>query len=154
VKPTGLEDPYYAAFSILPSPHPPRSKYPFQHPVLKYPQSMFLPYCQRPSFTPIQNHSQNGGLAYSEFYISRLQTKGRKGLYWMVAIITITETGNCLTLTEIRFSVYDRASYLDRLTDRPSVVTWLWFWLAWVSRELQSWELRSWYLAPGEVGKS
>jgi hypothetical protein len=32
---------------------PVRSKYPPQHPVLKHPQSMFLPSCQRPSFIPI-----------------------------------------------------------------------------------------------------
>jgi hypothetical protein len=29
------------------------SKYSSQHPGFKYPQSVFLPYCQRPSFTPI-----------------------------------------------------------------------------------------------------
>jgi hypothetical protein len=29
------------------------SKYSPQHPVLKHPQLMFLPYCQRPCFTPI-----------------------------------------------------------------------------------------------------
>jgi hypothetical protein len=30
------------------------SKYSPQQPVLKHPQSMFLPYYQRPSFTPVQ----------------------------------------------------------------------------------------------------
>jgi hypothetical protein len=35
-----------------------RSKYSPQHPVLKHPQSMFLSWCQRQSFTTIQNHSQ------------------------------------------------------------------------------------------------
>jgi hypothetical protein len=30
------------------------SKYSPQHPVLKHPQSVFLPYCERPSFTPIK----------------------------------------------------------------------------------------------------
>ena len=34
---------------------PPRSKYSPQHHVLKHPQLRFLPQCQRPSFTPIQN---------------------------------------------------------------------------------------------------
>jgi hypothetical protein len=38
---------------------PHQSKYYLQHPVLKHPQSMFLPYCQRPSFTCIQNYRQN-----------------------------------------------------------------------------------------------
>jgi hypothetical protein len=46
---------------------PLRSKYPPQHPVLKHPQPMFLPQCQRPSFTPIQNHRQNYRLVYSNF---------------------------------------------------------------------------------------
>jgi len=34
---------------------PPRSKYSTQHLILKHPQPPFLPQCQRPSFTPIQN---------------------------------------------------------------------------------------------------
>jgi hypothetical protein len=34
------------------------SKYSPQHPVLKHLQFMFLPYCQRQCFTPIQNHRQ------------------------------------------------------------------------------------------------
>jgi hypothetical protein len=35
------------------------SKHSPQHPVLKHPQFMFLTCCQRPCFTPIQNHRQN-----------------------------------------------------------------------------------------------
>ena len=35
----------------------PRSKYFPQHHVLKHPQLPFLPQCQRPSFTPIQNNT-------------------------------------------------------------------------------------------------
>jgi hypothetical protein len=38
---------------------PPRSKYSPQHPILKHPQFPFLPQCQRPSFTPIQNNRKN-----------------------------------------------------------------------------------------------
>ena len=38
---------------------PPRSKYSPQYHVLKHPQLSFLPQCQRPSFTPIQNNRQN-----------------------------------------------------------------------------------------------
>jgi hypothetical protein len=34
---------------------PLRLKYSPQHPILKYPQPTFLPQCERPSFTPIQN---------------------------------------------------------------------------------------------------
>ena len=44
---------------------PPRSKYSPQHHVLKHPQLPFLPQCQRPSFTPIQNNRQN----YSSIYL-------------------------------------------------------------------------------------
>ena len=45
---------------------PPRSKYSPQHHILKHPQLPFLPCCQRPSFTPIQNKRQN----YSSIYLS------------------------------------------------------------------------------------
>jgi hypothetical protein len=37
----------------------PRSKYSTQQLFLKHPQLPFLPQCQRPSFTPIQNNRQN-----------------------------------------------------------------------------------------------
>ena len=43
---------------------PPRSKYSPQHHILKPPQLPFLPQCQRPSFTPIQNKSQNNCSMY------------------------------------------------------------------------------------------
>jgi hypothetical protein len=33
---------------------PLRSKYSPKHPVLKHPQSVLFPWCERPSFTPIQ----------------------------------------------------------------------------------------------------
>jgi hypothetical protein len=39
-------------------------KYSPQHPVLKHPQLTFLPQCERPSFTPIQNNRQNYSSAY------------------------------------------------------------------------------------------
>jgi hypothetical protein len=44
------------------------SKYSPQHPVLKHPQSMLFPKCQRPSFTPLQNHRQNYGFVYRRFW--------------------------------------------------------------------------------------
>ena len=51
--------PRYAVSSSPPLPRPPRSKYSPQHHVLKHPKLPFLPQCQRPSFTPIQNNRQN-----------------------------------------------------------------------------------------------
>ena len=44
---------------------PPRYKYFPQHHVLKQPQLPFLPQCQRPIFTPIQNNRQS----YSSIYL-------------------------------------------------------------------------------------
>jgi hypothetical protein len=46
--------------SPLPCYHTPlRLKYPPPQPILKRPQPTFLPQCERPSFTPIQNNRQN-----------------------------------------------------------------------------------------------
>ena len=39
-------------------------KYSPQHPILKHPQPKFLPQCQRPSFTPIQDN----GYTYLKYY--------------------------------------------------------------------------------------
>ena len=39
-------------------------KYSPQHPILKHPQPTFLPQCERPSFTPIQNNTQNSSSVY------------------------------------------------------------------------------------------
>jgi hypothetical protein len=44
-------------FSSRPVFLPFRTKYPPQQPVLKNPQSVFLPRNERPSFAPIQNYS-------------------------------------------------------------------------------------------------
>ena len=46
-----------------------RPKYSPQHPILKHPQSTFLPQCQRPSFTPIQNTRVNYSSVYINLYI-------------------------------------------------------------------------------------
>ena len=45
----------------------PRPKYSPQYPILKHPQPAFLPQCQWPSFTPIQNNRQNYSSAYLNF---------------------------------------------------------------------------------------
>jgi hypothetical protein len=49
---------------------------------------MFLPYCQRPCITPIQNHRQNYNLAYSNLYIFRQKARGQKVPDRVVASIT------------------------------------------------------------------
>jgi hypothetical protein len=57
------------------NPIPLWSKYPPQNPDLKHPQSVFLPYCQRPSFTRLQTRRQNYSLVFYNFYVFRQQTR-------------------------------------------------------------------------------
>ena len=40
-----------------------------QHPILECPQTMFLSWCKRPSFTPIPNNRQNYNSVYLNLYI-------------------------------------------------------------------------------------
>ena len=56
---------------------PLRPKYSPQHPILKHPQPMFLPQCQWPSFTPIQNKGKIIALYISvfKFLDSKLEDK-------------------------------------------------------------------------------
>ena len=51
---------------------PPWSKYSPQHHILKHPRLPFLPQCQRPSFTPIQNNRQNYSSIYAVSNYSKL----------------------------------------------------------------------------------
>ena len=39
-----------------------------QHPILKHSQPTFLPQCEQPSFTPIQNNGQNYNSVYLNLY--------------------------------------------------------------------------------------
>ena len=48
---------------------PLRPKYSPQHRILKHPQPTFLPQCERPSFTPIQNNRQHDSSVYLNLYI-------------------------------------------------------------------------------------
>jgi hypothetical protein len=47
------------------------SKYSQQHPVLKHPHTVFLPYCERPSFTPIQNSKYIYSIVFPNLCVSR-----------------------------------------------------------------------------------
>jgi hypothetical protein len=48
---------------------PLRHKYLPQHPVLEHPQPMFLPQCDRPSSTAMQNNRQLYGSVYFSIYV-------------------------------------------------------------------------------------
>jgi hypothetical protein len=49
---------------------------------------MFLPQCERPSLTPIQNNRQNYSSVYLNFYISEVQTRRQTILHQMIASIS------------------------------------------------------------------
>jgi hypothetical protein len=63
------------------------SKYFPQYPVLKRPQSMFLPSCQRPSFTPIQN--------YRHFFVRFKTTYGKTNLLPRYVTFYFTSIPSC-----------------------------------------------------------
>ena len=64
ITPTLLGEEYKSSHSLRSFYHscylvPVRARYFLLHPVLKHPQCTFLPQCEWPSFTPIQNNRQN-----------------------------------------------------------------------------------------------
>jgi hypothetical protein len=63
-----------------------RSKY-SQHPVFRHPKSVFLPQCERPSFTPTQPQAKLWFFILW-FNIFRQQARRHRVLDWMVADIT------------------------------------------------------------------
>ena len=50
-------------------PHPLRPKYSPQHPILNHPLPTFLPHCEQPSFTPIQDNRKNCSSIHHNLYI-------------------------------------------------------------------------------------
>ena len=57
------------------------------HPILKHSQPTFLPQCEWPSFTPIQNKRQNYSSVYLSLFVFREQTGRQKLLHRMIANI-------------------------------------------------------------------
>jgi hypothetical protein len=60
---------------------PLRPKYAPQHPILKHPQPLFLPQCNRPNFTHIQNKRQDYSALPFTVYICGQQTGRQKTAY-------------------------------------------------------------------------
>ena len=64
-----------------------RSKYLPQHPVPRHPQPVFLPQCERQSFTPIQNKWKNCSSLYFNLDIFVWETERQNFLHWMIVVI-------------------------------------------------------------------
>jgi hypothetical protein len=58
----------------------------FRHPIFEIPQPIFFPQYDRPSFTPIQNNSQNRTSVYINFYIYGHKTGKQKTLDRVVVV--------------------------------------------------------------------
>ena len=57
----------------------------FQYPIVEHPQHMFLPRCERPSFTPVNNTRQNYSSMHFNLYIFGYQAGRQKVLHGMIA---------------------------------------------------------------------
>jgi len=80
-----------------------RPKYPSQHPILEHPQSTFLPQCERPSFTPIQNNRLNMHLKWSRWkWIPNFSWRKKCLVKWTVGIKRGKQEVNFRTELKIR----------------------------------------------------
>ena len=73
-----------SCYVVFSTPLLPRPKYPTQHFILKNPQPTFLPQCEGPSFTPIQNNRQGYSSVYLDIYTFGYQTGRQEILHWMI----------------------------------------------------------------------
>ena len=83
---------------------PLRSKYSPQHHIFKHPQLPFLPQCQRPSFTPIQNNRQRN-IQYSVFNTVFNPTPNKKWLFTIIIVICWIKYRN------IQYTVFNPTDY-------------------------------------------
>jgi hypothetical protein len=88
-------------------------KYPPQHSILENPQPSFLPQCEWPSFTPIQNNRQD----YSSIpYSTGIKYLGPR-LYVYFTVKTRQTCAHCdVAFWTVRFSFLDRI-YLQTIAD-------------------------------------
>ena len=85
---------------------PLRPKYSPQHPILKHPQPMFFPQCERPSVTPIQSNRQNYSSVYN-FGVAKWKTKKLRLMIAGIALLQsalnffLNNISNCLNFPKI-----------------------------------------------------
>jgi hypothetical protein len=81
---------------------PLRSKHSPQHPVLKHPESMFLPYIQTPRFTLIQNRRQNCSFTYVIIF-KLLGSKREDKRFWTDWCLALPEFNLFFIFSWIKF---------------------------------------------------
>jgi hypothetical protein len=86
-KSTNYEAPHYTVFSNLLSLHL-SSVQIFSWTPCSQTHTVYVPQCQRPRFTSIQNHRQNSSFLYHSFYVFRQKMRGQKILDWIIANCT------------------------------------------------------------------
>jgi hypothetical protein len=84
-------------------------------------QSTFLPSCQRPSFTPIQNHRQNYSFLYCNIYVFRQRIEEKR--FWTEWQINPPER---LCFPKLRTYMYMRFQHDTALHPLPSLIAWDW----------------------------